>query len=137
MKTNILAALLSLAIPGLALAQAVAENNGTLTNAAGHTLYTFDKDSAGKSNCNGGCASMWPPFLAKAGAPATGDYSLVTRDDGSQQWALQGKPLYLYAADAKPGDAQGEGKGGVWHSVRTGAAAVVVDKAPAGYNSGY
>ena len=27
--------------------------DGTLTNAAGMTLYTFDKDAGGKSACNG------------------------------------------------------------------------------------
>lgn len=112
MKTKFLAALLVATLPGLALAQAVAEKNGMLTNAAGLSLYTFDKDGADSSKCNGGCAAMWPPFLAKSGAKASGDYSLVTRDDGSQQWALHGKPLYLYAADTKPGDAIGEGLGG-------------------------
>src|SRR4029078_12843034 len=31
-----------------------------LTNASGRTLYTFDNDSAGKSSCEGTCASTWP-----------------------------------------------------------------------------
>ena len=42
--------------------------DGTLTNAAGMTLYTFDKDSAGKSVCNGACATNWPPLMAGASA---------------------------------------------------------------------
>ncbi|MBI2308368.1 MAG: hypothetical protein HYU78_13780 [Rhodocyclales bacterium] len=137
MKTKILAALLVASLPGLAQAQAVAENNGLLTNAAGQTLYTFDKDAADKSHCNGPCAAIWPPFAAQPGAQARGDYSLVRREDGSLQWALKGKPLYLYAADGKPGEAQGDGKGGVWHVVKTGSAAPVAATAPAGYNSGY
>jgi predicted lipoprotein with Yx(FWY)xxD motif len=36
---------------------------------------------------------------APASASGSGDFSLVSRDDGSMQWALKGKPLYLYAAD--------------------------------------
>ncbi|HUM18196.1 MAG TPA: hypothetical protein VL086_21070, partial [Candidatus Nitrosotalea sp.] len=32
-----------------------------LTDAQGMTLYTYDKDTAGKSNCTGECAEYWPP----------------------------------------------------------------------------
>ncbi len=31
-----------------------------LTNDNGMTLYVFDKESAGKSACNGPCAGNWP-----------------------------------------------------------------------------
>jgi predicted lipoprotein with Yx(FWY)xxD motif len=30
---------------------------------------------------------------------ASGDYSVITRDDGKKQWALKGKPLYFWAKD--------------------------------------
>jgi predicted lipoprotein with Yx(FWY)xxD motif len=86
-----------------------------LTNEAGMTLYTFDKDAGGKSACNGPCATNWPPLMAAAGAKADGDWSIVTRDDGSKQWAYKGKPLYLWAKDAKPGDKTGDGFNSVWH----------------------
>jgi len=84
---------------GHALAQTPAKvADGVLTNASGMTLYTFDKDSAGsgKSTCNGPCAANWPPLMAKEGEQASGDYSIVTRDDGAKQWAYKGKPLYLW-----------------------------------------
>ena len=71
----------------------VQTQGGVLANQAGMTLYTFDNDSAGKSVCNGGCAKNWPPLAAAADAKPQGDYSIVTRDDGSRQWAYQGKPL--------------------------------------------
>jgi predicted lipoprotein with Yx(FWY)xxD motif len=87
------------------------------------TLYTFDKDSAGKSACNGPCATMWPPLAAPAGAKLSGDFSVITRDDGSQQIAHKGRPLYHFAADNKPGDKNGDGNGGVWHVVGGGKAA--------------
>ncbi len=80
------------------------------------TLYTFDKDTAGngKSVCNGPCATSWPPLAAMATDKASGDYTIVTRDDGAKQWAYKGKPLYLWANDKKPGDKTGDGVGGVW-----------------------
>jgi len=90
--------------------------DGVLTNAAGMTLYTFDKDAAGsgKSACNGPCAANWPPLMAAADAKAGGDFSIVTRDDGSKQWAHKGKPLYLWVKDTKPGDRSGDGVNNVW-----------------------
>jgi predicted lipoprotein with Yx(FWY)xxD motif len=111
--------LLSLALlgSGVASAQSVASNNGLLTDAGGRVLYTFDKDEAGKSNCNGQCAVNWPPFAATDGKAAAG-YTVVVRDDGAKQWALNGKPLYFFVGDAKPGDTNGEGKMGVWHTVK-------------------
>ena len=85
------------------------------TDANGMTLYTFDKDSAGKSSCDGDCATKWPPFKAEAGAKAEGEWTLVERTDGSMMWAYDGKPLYTYQGDMKAGDMTGDGVGGNWH----------------------
>ena len=93
--------------------------DGMLTNKAGMTLYTFDRDSAGKSTCNGPCAANWPPLMAQAGDKATGDYTLITRDDGKQQWAYKGKPLYTWVKDQKPGDKTGDGfLNNQWHAAK-------------------
>ncbi|HWL75272.1 MAG TPA: hypothetical protein VNQ74_15495 [Burkholderiaceae bacterium] len=110
--TAIVAATLSVT----ALAQGTKTADGVLTNAGGMTLYTFDKDSAGsgKSVCNGPCAASWPPLAAAASDKPTGDYTIVTRDDGAKQWAYKGKPLYLWVNDKKPGDKTGDNVGGVW-----------------------
>ena len=88
-----------------------------LTDENGMTLYTFDKDEPGKSNCMGECAANWPPAVAEAGAEPVGDLTLVSRDDGTMQWADDGKPLYTFIQDKKPGDVTGDGKNGVWHAV--------------------
>lgn len=95
-------------------------SGGVMVNVAGMTLYTFDKDpaNAGKSVCNGPCAMNWPPLKTGAGDMASGDYSIVTRDDGSKQWAYKGKPLYLWIKDQKPGDMTGDGINKVWHVVK-------------------
>ena len=91
-------------------------SGGVLTGPNGMTLYTFDKDAAGsgKSVCNGPCATNWPPLMATDTDKASGDYSIVTRDDGKKQWALKGKPLYYWVKDSKPGDMTGDGFNKVW-----------------------
>lgn len=87
-----------------------------LTGSNGMTLYTFDKDVAGsgKSVCNGPCAGNWPPLMASDSDMASGEYSIVTRDDGKRQWAFKGKPLYFWVKDIKPGDRTGDGVNNVW-----------------------
>ena len=114
-----------ISIVALALVAAACVNapvrfsNGVMTNNAGMTLYTYDKDVAnsGKSMCNGPCATNWPPFLAKADDKAGGYWLIVTRDDGSKQWAYKGKPVYLWSKDLKPGDRTGDGVNSVWHVI--------------------
>jgi predicted lipoprotein with Yx(FWY)xxD motif len=95
-------------------------SDGVFTNEAGMSLYTFDRDveSSGKSVCNGPCAVNWPPLLAGADARASGDWSIVTRDDGARQWAYKGKPVYLWAKDTKPGDRTGQGVNNLWQLAR-------------------
>ncbi|MCY1200778.1 Secreted repeat [compost metagenome] len=107
-------ALLSWPLMGLA-AEPAMEKNGMLVDQNGMTLYTYDKDSDGKSACNGQCAQNWPPLMAEAGAKAEGEWSVITRDDGSMQWAYDGKPVYTFVMDKKAGDVTGDGKMGVWH----------------------
>jgi predicted lipoprotein with Yx(FWY)xxD motif len=85
------------------------------TDASGMTLYIFDKDTAGKSNCNGECAVKWPPLMAAADAKDEGEFTVITRDDGTKMWAHEGMPLYYWYEDTKPGDTSGDGVGGVWH----------------------
>ncbi|MCZ6874231.1 MAG: hypothetical protein O7G88_12010 [bacterium] len=88
-----------------------------LTDGKGMTLYTFDKDTPGKSNCKGKCAKAWPPVMAGADAKASGKFSIITRGDGSKQWAYGSLPLYGWFKDKKPGDVTGDGLKGVWHVV--------------------
>jgi predicted lipoprotein with Yx(FWY)xxD motif len=89
---------------------------GVLVNATGMTLYTFDKDvpGSGRSNCNGQCAVTWPPLIAATDAKPDGNYTLVAREGGGQQWAYKGKPLYTFLGDQKPNDMNGKGMNGVW-----------------------
>jgi predicted lipoprotein with Yx(FWY)xxD motif len=79
------------------------------------TLYTFDKDKDGLSNCYDTCAVNWPPLKADADAAPAGEWTVVERKDGSKMWAYDGHPLYTFIKDEKAGDTKGEGIGGVWH----------------------
>ena len=102
-----------------AQAQAVKTQDGVLVNSAGMTLYTFDKDAGGKSACNDQCAKIWPPVMASADAKPMGDLSVITRDDGSKQWAYKGRPLYYWTKDTKPGDKTGDGfLNNAWHAAK-------------------
>jgi predicted lipoprotein with Yx(FWY)xxD motif len=116
-----LALVASLAITSAAFAAPPTKTGKTdkgsvLTDAKGMSLYTFDKDMDGKSACNGPCATNWPALKAEASDAAGDGYTIITRDDGSKQWAHKGKPLYTFAKDTKPGDVTGDGfLNGAWH----------------------
>ncbi|MEV7420140.1 SCO0930 family lipoprotein [Streptomyces sp. NPDC089919] len=111
------------------------------TDGGGRTLYRFDKDSASppRSACDGDCAEAWPPVPAADATAAAGvDASLlgeVLRADGSRQLTLGGWPVYRYAKDDKPGDANGEGVGGTWHALAPDGKKAV-DKKAAGTSDG-
>lgn len=107
-----------------ALAQSAPANVGdtakgkALTDAKGMTLYTYDRDSAGKSNCSGVCLSNWPAFEAAADAKPAADWTVIERADGKRQWAYKGQALYRWKDDKKPGDATGDGVNNVWRIAR-------------------
>jgi predicted lipoprotein with Yx(FWY)xxD motif len=118
------------AVPALALALAACTtmaapgpakvSDGMLVGANGMTLYTFDRDpaNAGKSACNGACATLWPPLTATAADQPSGAWSVIARDDGAHQWAYKGKPVYFYAKDKQAGDRTGDNFRDVWHTVK-------------------
>lgn len=93
---------------------------GSGSSRPGFTLYVFDNDLAapGTSTCDGACAATWPPLLVADGV-ATGVANLgtIVRSDSSLQATHEGRPLYFFAGDSSPGDTNGDGLGGVWHTV--------------------
>ncbi|MEA9567211.1 hypothetical protein [Polynucleobacter sp. AP-Nickl1-40-C4] len=112
---------LAACVPMSAGQSIVKSNNGILVSTSNMTLYTFDKDQAGsgKSTCNGDCTINWPPLLVDKNATSYGDYSIITRDDGKQQFAYKGKPLYFFSLDKKPDDRNGDNYlNGAWHIVQ-------------------
>jgi predicted lipoprotein with Yx(FWY)xxD motif len=94
-----------------------------LTNARGLTLYWFVSDSPAASRCTGSCAAYWPPVTGTptAGPGITGKLGTIRRPGGAAQATYDGHPLYTYAGDSAPGQANGDKidlNGGYWHEVR-------------------
>jgi predicted lipoprotein with Yx(FWY)xxD motif len=126
---------------GTALKTATIGGVTVLTNAKGFTLYSFAPDTAAKSNCNGACATYWPPVTgpATAGPGVTGTLTTITRSDGSVQAAYAGHPLYTYVGDTAPGQAKGNGlnlSGGVWHEVTASGGAAPAQSPSSGSGGG-
>ena len=91
-----------------------------MTDFNGMTLYTFDKDTSGVSNCYNGCVKAWPVYTSGATAEKTlpENITVIKRKDGTEQFAWKGMPLYYYVQDTKAGDITGDGVGGIWHIVK-------------------
>ena len=109
-----------------------------LADGTGKTLYVFAPDAAaaGKSVCNGDCAANWPPLTSDA-APTLGagldaeDFTLVARDDGTQQVAFYGHPVYFFKGDTAPNQTNGQGVGGKWSVVGADGNAIGAAASPA------
>ena len=79
-------------------------------------IYSNKLDSPNQSNCYGKCSELWPPVIAKGGGARVGSWNVIARSDNLTQWTYKSRPVYTYARDA-PGEARGEGIGGIWHLV--------------------
>ena len=110
---------------GSAKAVAIETHSGPmgtyLTDSSGRSLYVFAADTAGKSNCSGGCASFWPPFSGSSASAMSGAQAsmlgTITRSDGTKQVTYGGHPLYYFKEDTKAGQTTGQGFdnfGGKW-----------------------
>jgi predicted lipoprotein with Yx(FWY)xxD motif len=107
--------------PGIGLAKTALGQ--TLVQSKGLTIYYYDLDqiSPGESSCSGDCAAAWPPLAAPPDSQPVGEWKTIKRDDGSRQWAYQGKPMYQFAGDSKPGDTHGDGMQRFWHAAKFAA----------------
>lgn len=97
-----------------------------LVDSHGLTVYDFHKDKGTTSSCYGACAGVWPPVLTE-GAPRAGDgasaakLGTAKRKDGTVQATYAGHPLYTYAEDRQPGEANGQdidSFGGEWYALQ-------------------
>jgi predicted lipoprotein with Yx(FWY)xxD motif len=111
--------------PAIVSTRTVPELGKVVVDSQGFTLYDFHKDKGGVSACYGACATAWPPLLS-AGEPRAGDGAITAklgtskRKDGTLQVTYAGLPLYTYAADRKPGDANGndiDSFGAEWYAL--------------------
>jgi predicted lipoprotein with Yx(FWY)xxD motif len=106
----------------------------------GRTLYLFKKDTGPSSTCSGACASLWPPLTTKGAVTSSGGVSMsalktVRRSDGTMQVTLAGHPLYYYAGDSAPGQANGQGVtdyGASWWALSPSGKEITVGGGPHG-----
>ena len=92
-----------------------------LTTAQGFVVYWFAIDTPTKSNCNGTCASYWPPLTGTpslaSGVTLAGKLGTVKRANGQLQATYDGHPLYLFKSDTSAGQWSGNNlnaSGGLW-----------------------
>ena len=99
----------------------------------GLSLYVFENDTSGTSNCNDQCAASWPPLTVtnaadvRAGSGVTGELGTIKRADGLTQVTLDSKPLYYFGGDKATGDVKGQGLNDVWYLVSPDGEAVGED----------
>jgi predicted lipoprotein with Yx(FWY)xxD motif len=121
--------------PAVNTGEVTLQNNATLGNflvdGKGMTLYYFTKDVNGKSNCTGGCLTAWPIYYAEDIKPGAGidagDFTTITRGDGSKQTAYKNWPLYYYIGDTKAGDVTGEAVENEWFVAKTDYTIMLTD----------
>ena len=90
-----------------------------LVDLKGMTLYYYERDTSGnKSACDRKCTESWTPLAASNEAQAIGDFTVITRSDGSKMWAYRYRPLYTSPADKAPGDANGNATTLQWRLAR-------------------
>jgi predicted lipoprotein with Yx(FWY)xxD motif len=98
-----------------------------LFDGRGRALYAFTRDRrGGRSRCYGACAKAWPVYFAKGRLLAGKGVrqSLLgtrRRRDGRLQVTYNGRPLYYYVGDKKPGQVLCQNVdefGGTWLVVR-------------------
>jgi predicted lipoprotein with Yx(FWY)xxD motif len=101
-------------------ARIIATRQGrALVDLKGMTLYYYERDTSGnKSTCNGKCTETWTPLAEPKDAQAVGDFTVITRADGSKMWAYRYRPLYTSPADKAPGDANGNATTLLWRVAR-------------------
>ncbi|GDY33310.1 lipoprotein [Gandjariella thermophila] len=116
--------------------------SNALVDQNGRPLYRFDKDSnnPSTSNCDGQCAQNWPPVIVANNVDNSNNVNInnnvnvenvinninviggidksklgvVKRKDGSMQLTVNKWPMYWFAKDSGPGQANGEGAMGTW-----------------------
>jgi predicted lipoprotein with Yx(FWY)xxD motif len=94
-----------------------------VVDAQGRTLYRFTAEAQGRPACTGSCLKTWRPAIAGADSGLPAHVATVKRPDGGGlQLTYDGHPLYRYAGDTSTADANGEGVGGQWFVLKTGAA---------------
>lgn len=103
-----------ISVPGVpgGIAGQMTPRGAVFTDAEGMTLYT----PAPRANCSGRCLDTWKPLRAPAAAVAVGNWTIIAGEDGTPQWAYQGRAVFRSTKDFQIGDMSGED--GLWNAIR-------------------
>ena len=69
--------------------------------------YFKGKRLGGNACVSDKCLSLWKPFTAPNDGTASGFWEIITRHDGTKQWAYKGFALYTNLEDKAPGEMRG------------------------------
>jgi len=114
-----------------------------LVNAQGLTLYHLSAEQGGRFICTSAtCVHNWPPLTVPSGSKPSGtvgSLGVVKRPDGTEQVTYKGMPLYSFAHDTAPGQANGQGikDVGTWTAVTTSATKASAPASSSGGGYGY
>jgi predicted lipoprotein with Yx(FWY)xxD motif len=72
-----------------------------LTTSSGLSVYSWDGDKRGKSNCLADCLTQWTPVPAGDFAVSHGEWGAIERSPGVKQWVFRGMPLYTRILDRR------------------------------------
>ena len=104
------------AVPSWVTVQASPSNVDIYGDRNGMTLYAHIENTVETFASSGGLMGVregvlrpqdWKPVVAGADDKDIGDWSIVTRKDGTRQWAYKGAALYTNVNDKAPGDLHG------------------------------
>jgi predicted lipoprotein with Yx(FWY)xxD motif len=92
-----------------------------LVGPAGRTLYDLTADGKNVSHCTASCPHIWP-LLMTSGKPRAGAGVVASKlgETAAHQVTYNGRPLYYFFLDGKPGQTEGENVhsyGGAWYLV--------------------
>jgi predicted lipoprotein with Yx(FWY)xxD motif len=102
-----------------------------LVDSAGFVLYWFALDTPTVSNCNGSCATYWPPVIGTpslaSGVSLSGTLGTIKRSNGQLQATYEGHPLYTFKSDTSAGMDSGNdlnASGGLWWAMTASGAKI-------------
>jgi predicted lipoprotein with Yx(FWY)xxD motif len=114
-----------------------------LTDSAGFVLYWFALDTPTASNCNGSCATYWPPVIGTpslaSGVSLTGKLGTIKRSNGQLQATYLGHPLYTFKSDTSAGEDSGNAlnaSGGLWWAMTVSGVKIKVKGSSSSGSSG-
>ena len=95
-----------------------------LVDSKGMTVYVYGPDGTNTtSQVSAGLKAAWPPLTATSATVGAGldasKIKLEPQPDGTMQVSYNGHLLYNFSNDKAPGDATGQGLGGIWYVLST------------------